>query len=91
MKTFKVKKFEYFLHYFNDNINAKEYNTWGATSIISIILSTMLHSKKPEFDFQPGFSADWSVDRFLQETKRWQERRILEVADIRANMNDRKK
>ena len=48
-KVFKNKSGEYLIHYFKDFIQGREVITWGFTSFLSILISSIVHSKQPDF------------------------------------------
>ena len=52
-KCFKSGKTQYYVHYFEDLVNGKQFKTWGFTAVVSILVSSMLHSSLPEFSFDP--------------------------------------
>lgn len=49
---------EFYLHYFNLNQDNDEICIWGVTSVTSILVSSIIHDKKPEFVFDPGCELD---------------------------------
>lgn len=48
-EVIKHKKDEFLVHYFEDMVNDRLVTTWGATALLSIIISSILHSRIPEF------------------------------------------
>jgi 8-oxo-dGTP pyrophosphatase MutT (NUDIX family) len=52
-KSFKSGKTHYYVHYFEDSVNGKQFKTWGFTAVVSVLVSSMLHSKLPEYMFDP--------------------------------------
>jgi 8-oxo-dGTP pyrophosphatase MutT (NUDIX family) len=65
-KKFKAESTEYYLHYFNDTINGKAIQTWGLTAFVSILVSSLLHSRMPDFQLDPDIKlTDESILGFL--------------------------
>ena len=52
-KCFKSGNTQYFVHYFEDALEGKVLNTWGFTALAAILVSSMLHSRMPEFPLDP--------------------------------------
>jgi peroxisomal coenzyme A diphosphatase NUDT7 len=72
-KQFKAENTEYYLHYFKDTVNDKAIQTWGLTAFVSILVSSLLHSRMPEFQLDPDIKlTDESIlgflDLFLEKT-----------------------
>jgi 8-oxo-dGTP pyrophosphatase MutT (NUDIX family) len=66
-KLFKNGKSEYYIHYFEDIINEKKITTWGATALLSIIISSILHSRIPEFSVDPQMElTNNNIDKYLE-------------------------
>ena len=58
-KSFKIgNNDEYYVHYFKDMINGVEIQTWGVTALICILVSSILHSRAPNFQVDPHFEFD---------------------------------
>lgn len=51
MKIFENNNSKYYIHYFQDLIKNRQITTWGFTAFLSIAISSVLHSKQPDFDF----------------------------------------
>ncbi|CAF0758035.1 unnamed protein product [Brachionus calyciflorus] len=49
-ESYKKNLDEFTVHYFKDLIGDKEVTTWGATAFMCIMISSILHSRIPEFD-----------------------------------------
>ena len=65
-KKFKAESTEYYLHFFNDIVNDQKVQTWGLTAFVSIIVSSMLHSRMPDFQLDPDIKlTDESILGFL--------------------------
>ena len=59
---------EYYLHYFNDTVNKEEITIWSITALISIIVSTILHSRAPTFEIDPDVKLNANdVNKFFDE------------------------
>ena len=88
VKTVKMKdNDEYSLHYFKDKVNKDTIvETWGMTALISIIVSTMLHSRAPGFLVDPKF--DFKNDN-INEYLEWN--LLRNVERIKSVNNRRKK
>ena len=52
-KCFKSGKTQYYVHYFEDLVDGKQFTTWGFTAVVSILVSSMIHSRLPEYSFDP--------------------------------------
>lgn len=49
-KEIRNKTDEFLVHYFEDKVNEKLITTWGATALMSIVISSILHSRIPAFE-----------------------------------------
>lgn len=67
-KLIKNGKSEYYIHFFDDIINGKKITTWGATAFLSIIISSILHSRVPEFSVDPQIElSNQNINNYLQD------------------------
>ena len=65
-KKFKSENTEYYLHYFDDNLNGAPIQTWGFTALTSILVSSLLHSRLPQFPLDPDIQiSNESLLQFL--------------------------
>ena len=49
-EIFKRGKDLFTVHYFDDSVDGKKITTWGATALMCIITSSVLHSRVPQFE-----------------------------------------
>jgi coenzyme A diphosphatase NUDT7 len=67
-KIIKNGNSEYYIHYFDDIIDEKKITTWGATAFLSIIVSSILHSRTPEFSVDPQIElTNNNIDKYLED------------------------
>jgi 8-oxo-dGTP pyrophosphatase MutT (NUDIX family) len=58
---------EYYIHYFKDTVDGRSINTWGFTAFLSIVVSSLLHGRKPAFKLTPyDHHIDDNLNDFLQ-------------------------
>ena len=69
---------EFYVHWFQDEIQGRVIKTWGATALICIAVSSMLHSRAPTFQVDPKFEYtkdnineyfDWNLLANVQRIK----------------------
>jgi 8-oxo-dGTP pyrophosphatase MutT (NUDIX family) len=66
-KSVKSANKEFFVHYFEDSVNERKVSIWGMTSILSVALSSMLHSRPPDFSVDPDFQLNGlNLNHFLE-------------------------
>ncbi|RNA05662.1 peroxisomal coenzyme A diphosphatase NUDT7 isoform X2 [Brachionus plicatilis] len=49
-ESFKRNKDVFTVHYFEDVVNGKQVTTWGATALMCTFISSVLHSRIPQFE-----------------------------------------
>jgi hypothetical protein len=57
-KTVSNESGKYHIHYFKDEINGKTVHTWGLTAFLAIVVSSLLHSRQPDFETLYGKNID---------------------------------
>lgn len=59
---------EYYMHYFSTDLNGVEVDVWGITSLISILVSSILHQRPPDFLVDPLIEMDpQNMNKFFDE------------------------
>ena len=74
-KTFPTSEGDYLVHYFKDTIEGKTFTTWGYTALMCIIVSALLHSRKPDFMVDPVF--DFEIDKINDVLEKCLHKKIL--------------
>ena len=68
-RSLKSKDYEYYVHYFKDNIDSRKITTWGITAVISVVVSSILHSRAPSFPMDPSFKLkNDNINEFMEHT-----------------------
>lgn len=53
-KSFATESGDYLVHYFEDTVQGRTFTTWGYTAFMCIVVSALLHARKPAFTVAPG-------------------------------------
>lgn len=81
---------EYYVHSFEDHVGNEVIKTWGATANICMVVSTMLHSRAPNFVVDPKFEfKNNNVNEYMEFNFLRNVERIRQVDEARQKRSNK--
>lgn len=76
-KTYMTENGDYLVHYFEDTVveSGRTFTTWGYTAFMCIVVSALLHARKPDFTVAPGFQ--FELDQINDMLEKFLYKKIL--------------